>query len=103
MTTYRLSDVDRPDDGELVPAVVGGRRLVVLGAEGDVFALDEECTHQRCSLATGEVDGTTLVCPCHFAEFDVRTGEVLGGPAPSALATYAAQVVDGHLEIDVPE
>jgi 3-phenylpropionate/trans-cinnamate dioxygenase ferredoxin subunit len=52
-------------------------------------------------LGPGEPEGLSLFCPHHFAEFDVRTGEVLGGPAPGPLQTYAARVVDGALEIDV--
>lgn len=102
MTVHRLPDQPPPGDGELLPITVADRRLVLLTVDGSVFALDDECTHQRCSLATGELDASTLVCPCHFAEYDVRTGEVLAGPAPRALQTYRAAVVEGGLEIEMP-
>ena len=102
MPVHRLPDQPAPAEGELVPITIGDRRLVVLSVEGSVYALDDECTHQQCSLATGELEDSTLICPCHFAEYDVRTGEVLGGPAPRALQTYAANVIDGELELEIP-
>lgn len=76
MTIYRVTDVDLPDEGAVMAAAIDGRTVVVVRVDRAVYALDGECTHQRCSLADGELEGTML-CPCHFAEFDVRTGEVL--------------------------
>lgn len=47
-------------------------------------ALLLECTHQGCELTPYE---TTMVCPCHGAEFDCE-GNVTQGPAESNLKTF---------------
>ncbi len=73
-------------------------RGVCLGrtAEGWV-AFDDLCTHEECSLAGGELDGTVVVCPCHGSEFDVRTGDVLAPPALDALPIYDVREEAGQL------
>ncbi|MDQ5809986.1 MAG: Rieske (2Fe-2S) protein [Actinomycetota bacterium] len=53
----------------------------------------------RCSLAEGDLEETTVICPCHGAEFDVRSGAVLQGPARKPLATYETRVEGGNLEV----
>lgn len=47
-------------------------------------ALYLECSHQGCELNPYE---TTLVCPCHGAEFNTK-GEVTQGPAELPLKTF---------------
>ena len=47
-------------------------------------------------------DRTTITCPLHRSQFDVRTGERLRGPADERIPTFRI-VVDGgiaYLELD---
>jgi Rieske Fe-S protein len=44
-----------------------------------------QCTHQGCEVSPYE---TTIVCPCHGAEFNTK-GEVKQGPAETNLKTFA--------------
>jgi len=43
-----------------------------------------QCTHQGCELSPYE---TTMVCPCHGAEFNTN-GEVTQGPAENSLKSF---------------
>ncbi|MFN0284462.1 MAG: Rieske (2Fe-2S) protein [Kineosporiaceae bacterium] len=95
MSRRRLADVD-PDApvGTIVAALARGpyddrvdgagdvEVAVVRHAGGWVMVADR-CTHADCPFTLdGEVfDGTVLVCNCHGSEYDLRTGEVLLGPA----------------------
>jgi nitrite reductase/ring-hydroxylating ferredoxin subunit len=47
-------------------------------------------------LSEGELDGATVTCPYHGAQFNVCTGEVLRGPAKEPLKTYRV-VVEGDI------
>jgi 3-phenylpropionate/trans-cinnamate dioxygenase ferredoxin component len=60
---------------------VEGTRVNVAKADGALYAFDDTRTHAGCSLATGELDGTSLTCACHGSQFDVTSGAVLRGPA----------------------
>jgi nitrite reductase/ring-hydroxylating ferredoxin subunit len=60
---------------------VGGTNVNVTNVEGELFALDDACTHALCSLARGTLVGTTVTCACHGSQFDVTSGAVIRGPA----------------------
>ncbi len=60
-----------------------------------VIAISAVCTHVRCILG---YDGArrSLVCPCHDGRFDL-SGNVLSGPPPRPLPSYAASVRAGEI------
>ena len=101
MSTHRIPDFVPAGEGDLTAVTVADRTVAVAVVQGQVYAFDDACTHARCSLAGGEVEGRAVVCPCHQGRFDVATGAVLGGPPKTALRTYPARLVDGALELDV--
>ena len=74
-----------------------------VASDGQVYAFDDECTHQQCSLADGELEGQTVTCPCHFGVFDITTGAVISGPVKEPVRTYPARLVDDTLELEVDE
>lgn len=80
---------------------VGGKKIAVGRRGGRLFALDDTCTHAGCSLAEdGELEEESMVCGCHFSEFDLETGEVLDGPAPEPLGAYRVAVEEGELRLE---
>jgi 3-phenylpropionate/trans-cinnamate dioxygenase ferredoxin component len=74
-----------------------GTRVTVANVDGHLYAFDDTCTHRGCSLAEGELDGTTVTCACHGSQFDVRTGEVLEGPAEEPVGSWVVEIEDGDL------
>ena len=71
---------------------LGGVPLVIVKAQGEIFALDEFCTHEDVSLADGEVYDHTVECWLHGSCFDLRTGKPTGPPASRPLATYPVRI-----------
>jgi nitrite reductase/ring-hydroxylating ferredoxin subunit len=86
-------------EGEMRAFDVHGTEIAVANVGGTFHAFDDTCTHRGCSLAEGDLEETTVICPCHGSEFDVRSGEVLQGPAREPLVTYETRVEDGDLEV----
>ena len=80
-----------------------GRALALVNTEGTFCALQDECPHAGASLATGTVDGWSLRCPRHGAAFDVRSGEVLGGPGCGPAMAYPVVVDDGVVKVATGE
>ncbi|KAA1429238.1 Rieske (2Fe-2S) protein [Nocardioides antri] len=64
--------------------------VVVQPTEGDFRAYTAVCTHQQL-LVTSVEDGT-IHCSNHGSSYDAATGEVTGGPAPSALSSVEITV-----------
>jgi uncharacterized protein YbjT (DUF2867 family)/nitrite reductase/ring-hydroxylating ferredoxin subunit len=61
---------------------------VVFNVNGQFFATQSRCTHRSGPLNKGKMEGETVTCPLHGAQFNVCTGEVLRGPARDPLKTY---------------
>ena len=56
--------------------------VAVFNADGELFAIDDTCTHQDASLSEGWLEDCMIECPLHAASFDLRTGKPTG-PRPS--------------------
>ena len=86
-------------EGQMRAFDVHGSRVAVANVGGEFHAFDDTCTHMGCSLAEGDLEETTVICPCHGSEFDVRSGEVLQGPAREPVEAYETRVQGSTLEV----
>ena len=69
-----------------------GTKVLVANANGNLYAVDNTCTHMGCSLGNGKLDGTTVTCPCHGSQFNVTTGAVVRGPASRPVQSHPVKV-----------
>jgi nitrite reductase/ring-hydroxylating ferredoxin subunit len=88
--------------GELAAFDVEGTPIAVANVDGRLFAMDEMCTHEQCSLVEeGTLEGPVVTCGCHGAQFDVRTGEVLAPPALEPLRVYPLRMEQDDIVVEV--
>ena len=82
-----------------------GRPVIVARHGNDVYALSAVCTHLGCLVhwkdkgEPGMKMGDNLHCACHDAFFDLKTGKVLGGPAPRPLQVFPVKVTTDQIVI----
>ena len=69
--------------------------------DGDVFAIDDTCTHQDASLADGWLEGCQVECPLHASRYDLRTGEVDVPPAKRPVRTHQVTITDGDVWVEL--
>ncbi|MCV7411699.1 (2Fe-2S)-binding protein [Mycobacterium florentinum] len=87
-------------NGRPVRVDVDGVGLVVCQTSpGQVVAFGEFCPHLAAPMADGWIDRGRLVCPWHGSWFSTESGEVVRGPASTALPWYEARLVDGVVEV----
>jgi 3-phenylpropionate/trans-cinnamate dioxygenase ferredoxin subunit len=60
--------------------------------DGELFAIDDTCTHQVASLADGWLEGELIECPLHASTFNLRTGAVDQPPAKRGVRTHPVSV-----------
>ena len=89
-------------DGEMRQVSAGGTDVLLARVDGQFHACTAFCTHYGAPLATGVLDGTTVVCPWHHAEFDVASGALCQPPAPDALRTFPVRVDGDAVMVQVP-
>jgi 3-phenylpropionate/trans-cinnamate dioxygenase ferredoxin subunit len=88
-------------EGQFAAFEVDGERVAVANVGGTFHAFGDICTHARCSLAEGELEGQTVTCPCHGSQFDVTTGEVLNPPATEPVPTFGVRVEGDDVQVEV--
>lgn len=88
----KIADVDDVGEGQMRAFDVDGTKVNVVKTSGGIYAFDDTCTHAGCSLARGELDGTTVTCACHGSQFDVTSGAVLRGPAQRPVRSREIEV-----------
>jgi 3-phenylpropionate/trans-cinnamate dioxygenase ferredoxin subunit len=71
--------------------------------DGELFAIDDTCTHQDASLADGWLEGCEVECPLHASRFDLRTGRVDAPPAKLPVRTHVVHVEDGTVYVTPSE
>lgn len=85
----KLSDI--PECGVLA-VEMEDRFLVLVRIDGEIYCLDDVCTHDGGPLGEGELVGHCIACPRHGAQFDVRTGRAITMPATEPTATHLVRV-----------
>jgi 3-phenylpropionate/trans-cinnamate dioxygenase ferredoxin subunit len=91
LDTRACSLADLPEEGA-IRVELGGRALCIARTGGEVFALDDRCSHADVPLSEGDVEDGTVECWLHGSRFDVRTGVPTGLPATKPVATYPVTV-----------
>jgi 3-phenylpropionate/trans-cinnamate dioxygenase ferredoxin subunit len=83
--------------GEMTVAWDGETPIAVFNVDGNLYALEDRCSHEDFELSAGAFDGATasIECVLHGARFDVRSGQALCAPAYEPVAKFPVKVEDG--------
>jgi 3-phenylpropionate/trans-cinnamate dioxygenase ferredoxin subunit len=76
----------------------------VYNLEGELYAVEDRCSHDDGPLCEGDFDCDEgyAVCPRHGAQIDIRTGEPLSLPAVLPVDTFPVRVEDGVVKVELP-
>jgi len=106
---HAVTQLDALPEGELTGLELDGQPLVALRRGDEVDVLSSVCSHLSGPLSQGEVvldagrPGEACVsCPWHDSVFSMRTGQVVHGPATSPQPSFETRVVDGAVEVRLP-
>ena len=80
---------------------VDGVELLLCNVDGELYAVEDVCTHDGGPLDQSALDGSRIECPRHGARFDVTTGAALTLPAVVPLPTYAVRVDGEDVYVDL--
>ena len=89
--------------GSMQKFTVNGTDILVANIDGTYHATGDTCTHSGASLSEGALNGSTITCGWHKAEFDCTTGKLAKFPAPIRdLGSYKVTSESGSLFVEVP-
>ena len=100
LTVYPEGHVGAPDSQVVLIRLEPGRYRPRPGREDwapdDLVAFSKVCTHAGCPVGLYDADAHRLVCPCHYATFDVLDAcRPVFGPARRELPQLPLEVGDG--------
>ena len=91
-----------------------GRFIAVYDVQGELYAIEDVCTHDGEPLADAPIEAATpddiasgasgpvVICPRHGARFCVKSGAVLCPPAYEPVTPFAVRNDDGKLWVLLP-
>ena len=96
----QVAQVDDLEPGSMMMVEVEGKPVLLANVDGEFYAVSDLCTHEEYNLSEGSLDCDEVECPGHSAFFNLKTGDVIDGPAMSPLETYSVQIEDGAVFIE---
>lgn len=101
LKTIAVCNESELQDGQVKQVDFEGEGKVVLYRLNDsIHATSAFCTHYGAPLAKGVLTAEgRIVCPWHGACFSVCTGDIEDAPAPAAIHSFKAEVVDGKINV----
>ena len=78
-----------------------GQSLLLCNVDGEIYAIEDVCTHDGGALDQGELTGDRIMCPRHGAFFDVRTGDALTLPAILPVQTFKVRTDGNDIYVDL--
>lgn len=98
----KVAEVKDITAGMGIMVELDGERIALFNVNGTFHAIGDTCTHAGGPLSEGDLEGDTVTCPWHGAQFDVTTGEVAGPPAPEPVKSYRVKVNGSDVLIERP-
>ncbi len=90
--------------GEMRLIEADGRKIGVFHcADGELYAIEDRCSHDDGPLAEGEFDSAacTVECPRHGSLFDITTGKPRTLPAYRPVDTFEVLVDDDEVKLEL--
>ena len=86
-------------EGRSTRATVDGVDLLLVRRGGQIWAVEQTCSHEGGPLAEGELRDETITCPWHGSQFRITDGAVVHGPATAPLPRFEVRVREGMIEV----
>jgi 3-phenylpropionate/trans-cinnamate dioxygenase ferredoxin subunit len=94
-----VGDIDEED---VIRFDYGERTFAIYRSDdGEYYATDGYCTHQRFHLSGGLVMGKMIECPKHNGRFEYTTGQAKRAPACVDLKTYPVKIKSSQVYIHI--
>lgn len=89
--------LDELAPGETKSVYLDGKMVGVFNVNGEIYAINNRCSHARGPLNEGAVNAEecSVVCPWHYGKFDLRTGQAVDGIVNKPVQTYQVEIRDG--------
>lgn len=100
---HKVAVRDDVVEGEATQVKIGKTLIALCQVNGEVYAINDICTHEWACMSDGFIEGEEIECPIHMARFNILTGKVLSEPASEDLQTYKIDIKGDDIYIFAEE
>ena len=79
-------------DGGALRVMIDGNPVAIVRSDGEVYAIQDVCSHANVPLSEGEIEDQTIECWLHGSRFDLVTGRPTGLPATVPVPVYPVKI-----------
>jgi 3-phenylpropionate/trans-cinnamate dioxygenase ferredoxin subunit len=77
--------------------IVDGKKVLLVYDDGEVYGIENRCSHENYELSEGVVEQGEIMCPEHGSRFSLSTGEPLSLPATQPISTFRVKIENGYI------
>jgi 3-phenylpropionate/trans-cinnamate dioxygenase ferredoxin subunit len=88
-------------EGTTKRIAIAEQSVLLCNVDGEIFAIEDVCTHDGGPLDQGELMGERIMCPRHGAFFDVKSGAALTLPAIVPVRTYKVRTENDDVYVEL--
>ena len=89
----KVGSTEEIKDGGKKKAIANGQEIMVARMGNSYYAIDNRCPHFGGDLSAGILEGTTITCPRHGSQFDIRDGKNLRWLKGVGIAASMAKIL----------
>ncbi len=89
---HLLAHSNEIPEGMCLQVGLAGRSLLVCKVNGQIYCVEDRCSHRDIPLHRGWLEGYLFACPLHGATFDIRNGSPCRLPATRPIASFPIQI-----------
>ena len=101
MAFVRACALSEVAEGQAIRVEVDGLDVAIVRDGGEIFAIEDECSHAAVALSEGDVANCEIECWMHGSRFDLRTGKPLGPPATEPVPVFPVQITGDDVLIEL--
>jgi len=94
-------DVGDLGPGDMRAYAHAGVAVLICNVDGEIYAVENVCSHAAVPLDEGELRGCEIECAFHGAVFDVRTGAALARPARDPIRSFPVERTGDRIRVRV--
>lgn len=100
ITVCQVADLE---PGQVKVVEHEGEPIAVFNCEGELYAIEDRCSHDDGPLADGTLDQADCIveCPRHGSLFDLKTGKPKTLPAFQPVRTFPVSISNDEVILEV--
>ncbi len=104
MSEYvRVCAVDDVSEEGALAVVIDDTPVAIVRSGGQLYAIEDVCSHENVALSEGEVERGTIECWLHGSRFDLKSGRAIGPPATEPVPTFPVKIDGGDVWLAIHE